>query len=244
VRPGLLADRCQLVADLLDGGVPGYPRPLTVDELHRVFQTPVAVHEFAHCSALGAMRAAIDRAFPARLLADPHAIRDLRPDGAAGRAVRADMLADRDRSAGRRRRPRCGLAYRAKRQCAERRQTAGRETGAAQKTASVEAYVPLPLQRRGEPAALRLTLRPLDQHGCLPSVTVDPVQRVDSFGCAITRLALLAACFGVGRGFTRKRPDACRRNRSASAEGAKKFATAELCVRYGHLISLHRRYSF
>ena len=41
--------------------IPGNARPLAVDELHRISQPPVAVHEFAHRSALGAMRAAIDR---------------------------------------------------------------------------------------------------------------------------------------------------------------------------------------
>src|SRR5262249_13223436 len=125
-------------------------------------------------------------------------------------------------------------------QCAERRKAAGRETGTAQKTATIEASIPLPLQRRGEPAALRLTFSPLDQHGCLPSVTVDPVEGLDMFGRAITRLALLAARFGVGNSFTGKRPDACRRKGGAGAERAKKLPTTRLCIRRDHLIFLHR----
>ena len=39
------------------------------------------------------MRAAVDRAVPARLLADPDAVRDLRGDGAADGAMGADALA-------------------------------------------------------------------------------------------------------------------------------------------------------
>src|SRR5260370_950175 len=132
--------------------------------------------------SLLAMGCAIDGAFSAGVLADTPPVRARRRDGAPDRAVRADVLADRDRSAGRWRRPGRGLAHRAERQCAERRQAAGRETGAAQKTAAIEAAVRLALQRCGEPAPLRLMMRPLDQHGCLPSVTVAPVERRDIFG--------------------------------------------------------------
>src|SRR5262245_25549733 len=72
VRPRLLADRGELVADLAHGLVPGHTRPLAVDQLHRVAQTPIAVHKLAHRGTLGAMRPAIDRRIPAGLLADPH----------------------------------------------------------------------------------------------------------------------------------------------------------------------------
>src|SRR5262249_56527367 len=61
IRPGLLADGHELGADLVDRLVPAHLRPLPIDELRRVFQATVAVHELAHGSALGAMRAAVER---------------------------------------------------------------------------------------------------------------------------------------------------------------------------------------
>src|ERR1043165_2757707 len=95
----LLADRHQLVADLVDGLLPLHAGPLAVDELHRIFQTAVAHDQFAHRGALGAVRTAVDRRFPARLLADPDAVRHFGGDGAADGAVRADALADGDAGA-------------------------------------------------------------------------------------------------------------------------------------------------
>ena len=111
IRARLLADRHQLVADLVDRLIPGDAGPLAVDQLHRIFEPALAADELAHRSALGAMRAAIDRAVPARLLADPDAVRDLRRDGAADGAMRADALADDDLRARWRRRPGLGLAH-------------------------------------------------------------------------------------------------------------------------------------
>ena len=43
VRPGLFADRHQLVADLVDRLVPVDAGPLAVDQLQRVFEPPLAV---------------------------------------------------------------------------------------------------------------------------------------------------------------------------------------------------------
>ena len=97
VGPRLLADLLELVADLVDGLVPLDAGPLAVDHLHRIFQAAFAHHQFAHRGALGAMRAAIDRTIPARLLADPDAVGDFRRDRAADRAMRTDALADGDR---------------------------------------------------------------------------------------------------------------------------------------------------
>src|SRR5262245_38945422 len=111
LRSGLLADRQELGADLIDRLVPAHARPLPVDELHRVLQAPVAVHELTHRSALGAVRAAVDRGIPAGLLSNPHAVGDLGHDRAADRAVRADVLPDGDLRAGRRRGTRLGLAH-------------------------------------------------------------------------------------------------------------------------------------
>src|SRR5207245_157310 len=138
VRTRLLADRGELGADLVDGLVPAHARPLAVDELHRIFQASIAVHELAHRGALGAMRAAVDRRIPAGLLANPYAVRNFRHHRAADRAMRADVLADGDLRAGGRRRTCLGLAHARERQCAERGETAGYEAGAAQKSATIE----------------------------------------------------------------------------------------------------------
>src|SRR3546814_7817476 len=56
-RPGLLADLHQLVADPADGFIPGDPLPLAVDQLERIFESAITVHELAHAGALDAMRA-------------------------------------------------------------------------------------------------------------------------------------------------------------------------------------------
>src|SRR5712691_6110524 len=92
IRAGFLADRQQLVADLVDRLVPFDPGPLAADQLQRIFEPALAGDEFAYRGALGAMRAAVDRAVPARLLADPHAVGDLGSDRAADRAMGADAL--------------------------------------------------------------------------------------------------------------------------------------------------------
>jgi len=54
-RSRLLANLHQLVADLVDRLVPAQARPLTIDELHRIAQAAIAVHELTRRSALGAM---------------------------------------------------------------------------------------------------------------------------------------------------------------------------------------------
>ena len=94
IRAVLAADVHQLVADLVDRLIPRDPLPLAVDELHRVFQPAVAVHDLADRRALGAVRAAVDRALPGRLLAGPDAVLDLGRHRAADRAVGADVLLD------------------------------------------------------------------------------------------------------------------------------------------------------
>src|SRR3982074_2374141 len=43
IAAGFLASVEQLVADLVDRGVPGDARPLPVDELHRIAKPPIAV---------------------------------------------------------------------------------------------------------------------------------------------------------------------------------------------------------
>src|SRR6266851_10445931 len=84
----------QLVADLVDRSVPGDARPLPVDELHWIAKSPITVHEFAHRSTLGAMRSAIDRRIPARLLPDPDPVEHFRGHRASDGAMRADALAN------------------------------------------------------------------------------------------------------------------------------------------------------
>src|SRR5690348_149809 len=64
IAAGLAADGEELVADLIDGGVPRGAGPLAIDELHRVPQAAIAMHELAHRGALGTMGATIDRAIP------------------------------------------------------------------------------------------------------------------------------------------------------------------------------------
>ncbi len=88
------SDIQHLVADLVDRDVPGNPCPLAVHQLHRIAQAAVAMHQFARRRALGAMRSAADRAFPAWLLSDPHPVRHFADHGAADRTMRADVLAD------------------------------------------------------------------------------------------------------------------------------------------------------
>src|SRR5207302_6837836 len=156
-------------ADLVDRLVPRNPGPLAIDELERIFEPPLAVLQFAHCRALGAMRAAIDRAVPARLLADPHAVLHLGGHRAADRAMGANVLACFDRRARLGRRPGLGLAHAAERQGADRRKSAGDEAGAAQETAAVERAARLACERGSQRAAARLAFRPFDQHGRLPT---------------------------------------------------------------------------
>ena len=164
VRPRLRADVENLVADLADRLVPSDPRPLTVDELHRIFEPTFAAHQFAHRRALGAMRAAIDGTVPGRLLADPDIVGDLGQDRATNGAMGADAFADRDLGAGWRRRTGLRFAHRAERERAKRRQSAG-EPRAAQEGAAVEAAFGRRIRRKG--AATRGTLASSDQHGRL-----------------------------------------------------------------------------
>ena len=102
VLPRFFADRQQAIADLVDRRLPAHADPMAVDQLHRVFQPAVAMHDLARGRALGAMRAAVDRRIPGRLLADPHAVGDFRRNRAADGTEGADVLADGDRGSARR----------------------------------------------------------------------------------------------------------------------------------------------
>src|ERR1700690_2643862 len=137
VPAGVRADRSQLVADFVDGLLPLDAVPLAVREFHRIFQTPVAHDQFAHGGTLGAVRTAVDRRIPTRLLADPNSVRHFGGDRAADRAVRANALADGDGGARGGRRTGLRLAHAGEWQCAERGETARGETGPAQEAAAV-----------------------------------------------------------------------------------------------------------
>ena len=90
VRAAFFPDLHHAVADLVDRVVPAHPGPFPVNELHRVFQAPLAMGVLAHRSALGAMGAEVERTVPARLLPHPDAVGDFGHDGAADRAVGAN----------------------------------------------------------------------------------------------------------------------------------------------------------
>src|SRR5260370_1382232 len=178
VAARLLANFEQLVADLVDCGFPGEARPLPVHELHRIAQPPNAVHEFAHRCALRAMRAAIDRGIPTRLLADPYPVQHLRSHRASDRAMRADALANGCACGERTCRCRFRLANAADRQRAQRRETAAGNASPAQDCAAVDATAVPGESLRERSVAVRtgtLALCSLDHHGRLPStrVTID-----------------------------------------------------------------------
>jgi len=133
-----LTDCHQLVADFVDGRLPRDARPLAVDELHRIAKPPLAVDQFAHRGALRAMRSAIDRRIPARLLADPDPVQHFRSHGASDRTMRTDALANgrtRGEWPGRRS---FRLADSADRQRAQRSQRAAGKTGAPQESTAIE----------------------------------------------------------------------------------------------------------
>ena len=92
IRPTFLTGFHQLVGNFGHRIVPGHALPLAVHQLHRIFDAPVAMDQFAHRSALGAMRAAIDRRFPSGFLPDPNAILHFGNHGAADRTMRADIF--------------------------------------------------------------------------------------------------------------------------------------------------------
>src|SRR6266849_3264309 len=242
VAARLLANFEQLVADLVDCAIPGEARPLPVDELHRIAQPPNAVHEFAHRCALRAMRAAIDRGIPTRLLADPYPVQHLRSYRASDRAMRADALAN-GCACGERT---CRCCFRpadaADRQRAQRSESAAGKAGPAQECAAVEAAGLPGESLRDRSAAVRagtLALCSLDQHGRLPStrITIDAVIRLHVIGFLVTRLALLIVALAVGL----RRRNQRRRQRRAGSECADTDLAKEIAAADRHfLFVLHR----
>ena len=86
------ADLQHLVADLVDRLFPGNLLPFAVDQLGRMLQAPLAMRMLAHRGTLGAVRAQVKGAVPARLLTGPDAVLHLGNDRAANRAVGTNRL--------------------------------------------------------------------------------------------------------------------------------------------------------
>src|SRR6185436_14792238 len=131
-----------------------------------IFEAPLAVYELAYRRTLGAVRAAVDRAVPARLLADPHAVGNFGRNRAADRTMRADALVDRHRGALRGRRAGLGPADACDRQRAQCREAAGSRTRAAKKSSAVETSAGF-RGEAGKSAAALFAFGPSDQHRCL-----------------------------------------------------------------------------
>src|SRR4029079_18217038 len=103
------------------------------------------------------------RAVPSRLLTDPHAVRHFGKYRAANRAMRADIFPDGGPchvGTGRFRFLHTGERYRSN--C---RQTAGDQTGTAQKTTAIETNPGWAADGRCKTAATCLALCSFDQHG-------------------------------------------------------------------------------
>ena len=127
IRAVFVPQAGDLVADLIDGLIPGDAGPLPVDHLHRIFQAAVAGDELADRRALGAMGTPVDRAAEGGLLADPDAVHDLRRYRATHRAMGTDVLLDRHLGADRGGARRLGLADRAELDRAGGREPSGDE---------------------------------------------------------------------------------------------------------------------
>src|SRR5207253_2980814 len=175
------ADLHQLVADLIHRLIPGDSVPLAIDELHRIAQPALAMDVVPHGGALAAMRAAIDRAIPIRLLTRPDAVGHLGDDRTAHRAVRAHILAPRHGGAGRRWRAGFGLAHGTDRQASERSEATGEEARSAQEAAAIKTDPRFGRKRRPDRAAADLAMCSPDQHDRVPSlrgVAIDAVKRL------------------------------------------------------------------
>jgi hypothetical protein len=127
---------------------------LAVHEVDWVAQPALAQHVIANHRALAAMGAAINGTVAVGLLADPYAVGDFGNDGAADRAMGANILAPRDRRGRGRRLSSLGAADVAERQRAERRQAPRGEARALQETAPIQAAFRLALNRGDERPAV------------------------------------------------------------------------------------------
>ncbi len=172
VRSRFLPDLQQLVADLVDRLIPAEPGPLSLHQLHRIAQAALAQYVVADCRAFAAMGAPVDRAVVVGLLADPDVVSNLGHNGAADRAMGADILAAGHRRARGRWRPGFGFAYAGQRQAAKCRQSSRGEAGTAQKCPPIQAACRLVLRRRGKCRVVDAPLcLLLDKQGRLPHRT-------------------------------------------------------------------------
>src|SRR5690606_9102277 len=163
-----LADLQHLVADLVDGLIPGNALPLTGNELHRVLETPLAMRVLARGSALRTVRTEIERAVEPGLLPDPHAVLHLGENRAAHGTVRTDRLPDLDIVAARIRRLSLGLLNTTgdERRC--RCQTADGQPRIAQECAPVDRPVRFDVEGRRQAGPPCGSVRLLPQHNLLP----------------------------------------------------------------------------
>ena len=173
------------------------------------------MHQFARRCALGAMRAAVDRRIPSRLLADPHAVLRLRPitvqptEQCVQMFLRmvtcAPAVPAADRASALRTLP-SGSAPTAARPPAAK-------AGTAQERAAVETALRTDLEEHAASvAAASLTICSLDQHGLPPSLRRIAVDAVEGLHLRRVRLvaglALFIVRLGVG---ARRRRRAARR---------------------------------
>ena len=126
----------QLVADVVDGLVPGHLLPLTIDQFGRVFEPALTVPMLANGCALGAMRALVERVIKGRLLAGPDTVLHLSDDAAAHRTMGTDGLDLLDMRSG----VGCGmgLLHHVWRKGRGQRRATGHQAGALEEIASVD----------------------------------------------------------------------------------------------------------
>src|SRR3546814_14694533 len=144
------------------------------------------MHGCADGCAFGAMRAAIDRAVPAGLLARPDAVLHLRQDRAADRTMCADVLPYFDRRAKRRPRHGLGLTHGAEPERGDRGKAAHGETRAPAKgpTLHARSLKCYPCRDGPPPSKLPLPVFAFDQHW---TALTSPASRSRSCGRGLLR---------------------------------------------------------
>ncbi len=171
--------------------------------------------QLAHRGALGAMRAAVDRAVPGRLLADPDAVLHFGDHGAADRAMRADVLFDFRRRADDLR-PACALrtepsgirpiAAPAPAARPERRRNVRRSRTPDARPAAIPRKRALP----ADPSLRFINM-------CVvPSIAIDAIVVLDVIGFLVARLDALGLRLIRDRLAAGERHNSCCRDRRAA----------------------------
>ena len=238
IGAAFLAGFHQLVANFGQRIVPGHALPLAIHQLHRVFDAPVAMHQFTYRCALGAMRATIDGGFPSGFLAHPNAILHFSNHGAANGTMGADIL---HALHGLRviHRPGFGGAHGGKRNGTKCCQPCPTKPGLAQKGAAIEPAGGKPLIGGSKTLLCGLAICAFDQHGILPffsvAVTIGAIE-----GLHMRAIALVARLHAISLAFLARRASGhsistqraggfrCCRRRSTTcgkAQGLQKAAT-------------------